>query len=96
MSNYVPTDRPLRERFIFFLHSKRKAAEAQRNLQKLYRCAALSETKYRDWLSRFNEGDFDVDDCSREPTSKIEKILLAKSFFYDIWHFQCFIYIKLC
>ena len=48
MSDFVPNNRHLREVLIFFFHSKKTAAEAYRELQKVYRDAALNETTYRD------------------------------------------------
>ena len=60
----------MREVLIFFLQSKETAAEAHRELQKVYGDAALSETTYRDWFRRFKDGDFDVDDRPREGRSK--------------------------
>ena len=36
------------------------AAEAHRELQKVYGDAVLSETTCRDWFRRFKDGDFDV------------------------------------
>ena len=50
----------LREVLIFFFHSKKTAAEAHRELPKVYGDAALSETTCRDWFRRFKDGDFDV------------------------------------
>ena len=55
---------------IFFFHSKKTAAEAHRELQKVYADAALSETTCRDWFRRFKDGDFDVDDRPREGSPK--------------------------
>ena len=54
---------------IFFFHSKQAAAEAHRELQKVYGDAALSETTCRDWFRRFKDGDFDVHDhpCEGRP-----------------------------
>ena len=65
MSDYVPNNRNLREVLIFFFHSKKTAAEAHLELQKIYGDAALSETTYRDWFRRFKDDDFDVDDRPR-------------------------------
>ena len=47
------------------------AAEAQRELQKVYGGAALSETTCRDCFRRFKGGDLDVDDLPREGGAKI-------------------------
>ena len=66
MSDFVPNNRHLREVWIFFFHPKKTAAEAHRELQKVYGDAALSETTCRDWLRCFKDGDFDVDDHPRE------------------------------
>ncbi|GJQ78406.1 hypothetical protein Trydic_g22230 [Trypoxylus dichotomus] len=46
------------------------AAEAHRELHKVYGDAALSETTWRDWFRRFKGADFDVDDCPREGRPK--------------------------
>ena len=46
-------------------NSKKTAAEAHREHQKVYGDAALSETTCRDWFRRFKNGDFDVDDRPR-------------------------------
>jgi len=49
MSDFVPNNnRHLRGVLIFFFHSKKTAAEAHRELQKVYGDAALSETMCRD------------------------------------------------
>ena len=48
MSNFVTNKCHLREVLFFFLHSKKTAAEAHRELQKVYGDAALSETTCRD------------------------------------------------
>ncbi|EGI65607.1 Mariner Mos1 transposase [Acromyrmex echinatior] len=50
MSDFVPNNRHMREVLIFFFHSKKTAAEAHRELQKVYGDAALSETTCRDWF----------------------------------------------
>ena len=70
MSDFVPNNRHLREMLIFFFHSKKTAAEVHRELQKVYGDAALSKTKCRYWLRRFNDGDFNVDYRSREGRAK--------------------------
>ena len=44
MSDFVPNNRHLREVLIFFFHSKKTEAKAHRELQKVNRDAALSET----------------------------------------------------
>ena len=73
MSDFVPNNRHLREVLLFFFYSKKTAAEAHRELQKVYGDAALSETTCRDWFRRFKDGDFDVDDRSREGRPKTFK-----------------------
>ena len=70
MSDFVPNNRHLREVLIFFFHSKKTTAKAHRELQKIYRDAALSETTCRDWFRRFKDGDFDVDDRPRDGRPK--------------------------
>ena len=55
---------------LFFFHSKKTAAEAHRELQKVYGDAALSKTTCRDWFRRFKDGDFDIDDRKREERQK--------------------------
>ena len=69
MSGFVPNNRYLREVLIFFFHSKKTAAEAHRELPKVYWDAAPSETTCRDWFPRFKDDDFDVDDrpCEGRP-----------------------------
>ena len=69
----MPNNRHLREVLIFFFYSKKTAAEAHRELQKVYGYAALSETKCRDWFRRFKDGDFNVDDRPREGRPKTFK-----------------------
>ena len=66
MSDFVPNDCHLREVLTFFFHSKKTAAEAHRELQKVYRDATLSGTTCCEWLRRCKDGDFDVDDRPRE------------------------------
>ena len=66
MSNFVPNNRHLREVLIYFFHSNKTAAEAHRELQKVYGDAAVSETTCRDWFRPLKDGDFDVDICPRE------------------------------
>ena len=70
MSDFVPNNRHLREALIFFFHLKETVAEAHRELQKVYRDAALSKTTHRNWLRRFKVGDFNVDDCPHEGRPK--------------------------
>ena len=48
MSNFMLNNRHLRKVLIFFFHSKKTVAEAHRELQKVYRDAALNETTCRD------------------------------------------------
>ena len=62
----MPNNRHFRKVLIFFFHSKKTAAEAHRELQKVYGNAALSETTCGDWCRRFKDGDFDVDDRPRK------------------------------
>ena len=70
MSDIVPNNRHFWEVFIFFLYSKKTAAEAHRQLHKDYRDVALSEITYQDWFRSFKDGDFDVDDRPREGRPK--------------------------
>ena len=70
MFNFVPNNRYSWEVLIFFFDSKKTAAEAHRELQKVYVDAALSETACRDWFRRFKDSDFDVDDRPREGRPK--------------------------
>ena len=70
MSDFVPDNRHLREVLVLFFHSKKTAAEAHRELQKVYGDAVLSETTCRDWFRRFKDCDFDVDDRPREGRQK--------------------------
>ena len=66
----MPNNRNLRKVLIFFFHSKKTAAEAHRELQKVYGNAALSETTCGYWCRRFKDGDFDVDDRPRKGRPK--------------------------
>ena len=70
MSDFVPNNRHLREVLLFFLHLKKTAAEAHRELPKIYGDAALSKSTCRDWFRRFEDGDFDIDVRKREGRSK--------------------------
>ena len=70
MSDFVSNIRYLREVLILSFYSKKTAAEAHRELQKVYGDAALSETTCRYWFRRFKDGDFDVDDRPREGRPK--------------------------
>ena len=70
MSDFVPNNRHLQEVLIFFYHLKKTTAEAHRELQKVNGDAALSETTCCDWFRRFKDGDFDLDDRSREGRPK--------------------------
>ena len=70
MSDFVLSNRHLREVLIFFFHLKKTAAEAHRELQKVYGDAAQSETTCPNWFRRFKGGDFDVDDRPREGRPK--------------------------
>ena len=66
----MPNNRHLRQVLILFIHSKKTATKAHRELQKVYGDAALSETTCRDWFRRFKDGDFDVDNHPREGKPK--------------------------
>ena len=70
MSDFVPNNRHLWEVLIFFFHSKKTAAEAHRELQKVHGDVALNETTCRDWFCRFKDGDFDIDHLPREGRPK--------------------------
>ena len=70
MSDFMPNNCHLGEVLIFFLHSKKTAAEVHRELQKVYGDASLSETTCHDWFRRFRSGDFDVDGRPREERPK--------------------------
>ena len=71
MSDFVPNNRHLRKVLIFFPYSKKTAAVAHRELQKVHGDAALSKTTCRDWLFRhFKDGDVDVDDRPRKGRTK--------------------------
>ena len=76
MSDFVPNDRHLREVLIFCFHSKKMAAEAHRELQRVYGDAALSETTCRDWFRRFKDVDFNVDDRPCKEGQKRSKTLM--------------------
>ena len=62
MSHFMRSNCHLREVLIFFFHLKKMTAETQRELQKVYGIAALSETMCRDLFRHFKDGDFDVHD----------------------------------
>ena len=81
MSDFVVNNRHLREVLIFFFHSKKTAAEAHREVQKVYGDDALSETTCRDWFRRFKDGDFDIDDRPREGSPKTFEIA-------DVIHYE--------
>ena len=70
MSDFVPNNRHSRQLLIFFFHSKKTAAEAHQELQKVYRDATLSETTCRDLFHRFKDGDFDVGESPLEEVHK--------------------------
>ena len=70
MFDFVPNNRNLREVLNFIFHSKKKVAEAHRELQKVYGDAALSESTFRNWFRHFKDGDFDVYDRPREGRPK--------------------------
>ena len=70
MFDFVPNNRHLREVLIFSFHSKKTAAEAHRELQKVYGDGALSKDTCRDWFRRFKDGDFDLDDRPRKERPK--------------------------
>lgn len=59
-------NRRLREESIFLFHSNKTPAKAHRELRKVYKDAAVSETTYRYWFRCFKDGDFDVGDCWHE------------------------------
>ena len=71
MSFLSPNNRHSRKVLIFFFYSKKTAAEAHRELQKVYGDAAPSETTCHDWFRLFKDGDFDDDDRPREGRRKI-------------------------
>ena len=70
ISDFVSNNRHLREVLIFSFHSKKTAAEAHRELQKVYGDVALSEPTCRDWFRRIKDSDFDVDDRPHEGRPK--------------------------
>ena len=78
----MPNNRHLREVLIFFFHSKKTAAKAHRELQKVYGDAGLSETTSRDSFRRFKDVDFDVDNRPREGRPKTSED--ADVIFYEL------------
>ena len=67
MSDFVPNIHHLREVLLFFFHSKKTAAEAHRELQKIYGDAALSlKQQCRDWFRRFKTGESQLSKYNRE------------------------------
>ena len=70
ISDFVSNNRHLQEVLIFFFHSKKTAAEAHQELQKVYGDAAISKTTCHYWFRRMKDGDFDVNDRPREGRTK--------------------------
>ena len=82
MSDFVPNNRHLRKEMIFFFYSKKTAAEANQELQKVYGDAALSKTTYRDWFRHFKDGDFDANDRPRE--GRLKTFEDAEVIYYEL------------
>ncbi|GJQ67795.1 hypothetical protein Trydic_g21092 [Trypoxylus dichotomus] len=57
-------------KYVFIPTIKKTAAEAHRELHKVYGDATLSETTCRDWFCCFKDGDSDVDDRPRDGRPK--------------------------
>lgn len=70
MADFAPKSHHLREVLIFLFHSKITAAEARRNLQNVYGDDCVSEATCRYWFRRFKNGNFDIEDVSREGRPK--------------------------
>jgi len=62
MSIYEPNSCHLREISIFCFNVKKYAAEAHRMLSNTYSETDISERTCREWLQRFKNGDFDIED----------------------------------
>ena len=71
MSRFEPNKRHLRELLIYFFDLKKSAAEAHRLLVEIYGEAALSERSCREWLQKFKNGEFDVEDKERSGRPKV-------------------------
>ena len=54
---------------VYFFNLKKSAAKAHRLLVETYGKAALSERSCREWLQKFKNGKFDIEDkeCSGRP-----------------------------
>ena len=71
MSHFEPNKRHLRELLNDFLNLKKSAAEAHRLLVETYGEAALSERSSREWLQKFKNGEFDIEDKERSENPKL-------------------------
>jgi len=71
MSSFEPNKCHLRELLIYFFNLKKSAAEAHRLLVEAYGNAALSERSCREWLQKFKNGEFDIEDKEHNGRSKV-------------------------
>lgn len=69
MTQFVPEKQHLREALLFLFHLKKNASDAHRLLVDAYGSHALSERSCRYWLTRFNAGQFDLNNlpCGHQP-----------------------------
>ena len=89
MSVYEPNSRHLREVLIFCFNMKKSAAEAHRMLSNTYGKAAISERTCREWLQRFKNGDFNVEDRHSDGREKVfEDAELEALLEQDSWQNQ--------
>ena len=73
MSKFEPSKRHLREILVYFFNLKKFAAEAHQLLVEAYGECALSVRTCREWIQKFKNGDFDVEDKDRSGRPKIYK-----------------------
>ena len=75
------------------------AAEADRELQKVYGDAVLSETTCRDWFRLSKDGDFDVDDRpgeGRPKTFEDADVIYYEESGRGIGHGRTFLFVYNC
>ena len=71
MSSFEPNKHHLRELLIYFFNLKKSTAEAHRLLVETYGEAALSERSRREWLQKFKNGEFDIEDKEHSGRLKV-------------------------
>ncbi|KAG5322452.1 MOS1T transposase, partial [Pseudoatta argentina] len=70
MSIFVPNKVYLRGILLHYFIQKKSAAEAHRILVQTYGDTALSDTTCRDWIQRFKNNDFELEDKERSGAPK--------------------------